>query len=161
MRDSSRPASEARSEPKASGGGGAGSAGAVPAMPDRVKALALALGFDLAGVAPAEPTPETAFLREWLARGYAGEMGYLARRVEERIDPRRLMPGVASIVMVGLVYDPGTRPASAPGRAAVARYAGGEDYHEVMSERLRALAAALEPLAGRPVASRFYVDTGP
>ena len=130
-------------------------------LADRVKALALALGFDLAGVAPAEPTPETAYLREWLARGFAGEMGYLARRVEERVDPRRLMPGAASIVMVGLVYDPGARPAPAPGRGAVARYAGGEDYHEVMGERLRALAAALEALAGRPVASRSYVDTGP
>jgi epoxyqueuosine reductase len=130
-------------------------------LADRVKALALALGFDLAGVARAEPTPETGFLRQWLARGYAGEMGYLARRVEERVDPRRLLPGAASIVMVGLVYDPGAHPAPAPGHASIARYAGGEDYHDVMGERLHALGAALEPLAGRPVASRAYVDTGP
>ena len=130
-------------------------------LADRVKALALALGFDLAGVARAEPTPETEFLREWLARGYAGEMGYLARRAEERVDPRRLLPGAASIVMVGLVYDPGARSPSAPGRAALARYAGGEDYHEVMGAKLRALATALEPLARTPVASLSYVDTGP
>lgn len=130
-------------------------------LADRVKALALALGFDLVGVARAEPTPETGFLREWLARGYAGEMDYLARRVEERVDPRRLLPGAASVVMVGLVYDPGARPASSPGHAQIARYAGGEDYHQVMGERLRALAAALEPLTGQPVASRAYVDTGP
>jgi epoxyqueuosine reductase len=123
--------------------------------------MALALGFDLVGVARAEPTPETAFLREWLARGYAGEMGYLARRVEERVDPRRLLPGAASLVMVGLVYDPGERSPQAASRAAVARYAGGEDYHEVLGERLRALAAALEPLAGAAVATRVYVDTGP
>jgi epoxyqueuosine reductase len=130
-------------------------------LADRVKALALALGFDLAGVARAEPTPETAFLREWLARGYAGEMGYLARRVEDRVDPRRLLPGAASIVMVGLVYDPGGRSPSPMGHGAVARYAGGEDYHDVLGERLRALAAALEPLAGAAVATRAYVDTGP
>jgi epoxyqueuosine reductase len=160
--DSSRPASDARSEPKASGGGGAGSAGAVTArLADQVKALALALGFDLVGVARAEPTPETGFLREWLARGFAGEMGWLGRRVEERVDPRRLLPGAASLVMVGLVYDPGARSAPAPGHANIARYAGGEDYHDVMGERLRALAAALEALAGAPVASRAYVDTGP
>jgi len=130
-------------------------------LADRVKALALALGFDLVGVARAEPTPETGFLRQWLARGYAGEMAYLARRVEERVDPRRLLPGAASIVMVGLVYDPGDRSPAAPGHGTLARYAGGEDYHDVLRERLRALAAALEPLAGAPVAARVYVDTGP
>jgi epoxyqueuosine reductase len=156
-------ASEARSEAKPSE---VRAARAVPApgpaeLADRVKALALALGFDLAGVARAEPTPETEFLREWLARGYAGEMGYLARRAEERVDPRRLLPGAASIVMVGLVYDPGARSPSAPGRAALARYAGGEDYHDVLGEKLRALATALEPLARTPVASLSYVDTGP
>ena len=65
--------------------------GLPPGLSDRVKALALSLGFDLAGVARAESTPETEFLREWLARGYAGEMRYLERRVEERVDPRQLM----------------------------------------------------------------------
>jgi epoxyqueuosine reductase len=126
-----------------------------------VKALALALGFDLAGIARAEPTPETAFLREWLARGHAGEMGWIARRVEERVDPRRLLPGARSFVVVGLVYDPGARVRPPPGRGAVARYAGGEDYHEVMLSPLRALGAALGPLAGAPVRTRAWVDTGP
>jgi len=141
--------------------------GAVPAaslpgeLADRVKALGLGLGFDLVGVARAEATRETEFLREWLARGYAGEMGYLARRVEERVDPRRLLPGARSLVMVGLVYDPGERAPAAAASGVVARYAGGEDYHEVLAERLRALGAALEPLAGAPVAQRAYVDTGP
>ena len=61
-------------------------------MPDtlaeRTKALALAVGFDVAGIADAVPHPETEFLREWLARGFAGEMKYLERRVEERVDRR-------------------------------------------------------------------------
>jgi epoxyqueuosine reductase len=130
-------------------------------LADRVKALGLGLGFDLVGVARAEATPETGFLREWLARGYAGEMGYLARRVEERVDPRALLPGARSLVMVGLVYDPGERRPPTAERGAVARYAGGEDYHDVLGERLRALGTALEPLAGRSVAARAYVDTGP
>ena len=130
-------------------------------LSERIKALALALGFDLVGVARAQPTDETRFLREWIARGYAGEMGYLARRVDERVDPRRLLPGASSLVMVGLVYDPGERGPAAPGHGVIARYAGGEDYHDVLGERLRALAAALEPLAGVPVAARAYVDTGP
>ncbi len=139
---------------------------ALPALPpvelaDRVKALGLGLGFDLVGVARAEATAETEFLREWLARGYAGEMAYLARRVDERVDPRRLLPDARSVVMVGFVYDPGERIPATPPRGTVARYAGGEDYHDVLTERLRALGAALEPLAGRPVAQRAYVDTGP
>ena len=130
-------------------------------LAERIKALALGLGFDLVGVARAEPTRETEFLREWLARGFAGEMDYIGRRVEERVDPRRLLPGARSLVMVGLVYDPGPREPAAPGAGRVARYAGGEDYHDVLGERLRALGAALEPLAGAPVAQRAYVDTGP
>jgi len=130
-------------------------------LAERVKALALALGFDLAGIAPAEPTPETEFLRDWLARGYAGEMGYLARRVEERVDPRRVLPGARSVLALGLVYGPGAPLEASPGRARVARYAGGEDYHEVLREKLRALETALEALAGGPLATRAYVDTGP
>ena len=127
----------------------------------RVKGLALAVGFDRAGIAPALPTPESAFLREWIARGYAGEMRWIARRADERVDPRRVLEGAASVVAVGLVYDPGERPAPRPGTGEVSRYAGGDDYHAVMLEKLRALEAGLEALAERPVRSRAYVDTGP
>ena len=130
-------------------------------LTQRVKGLALAVGFDLAGVARAEPTPHAPFLREWLARGYAGEMAYLGRRAEERVDPGRVLPGARSVVAVGLVYDPGPRDAPAPGALAVARYAGGDDYHDVLRDRLRALEAGLPALAGTPVRTRGYVDTGP
>ena len=127
----------------------------------QAKALALALGFDVAGVAPAAPAPTSAFLHQWLERGYAGEMEWLGRRVEVRTDPRRALEGARSVVAVALVYDPGPRPAPGPGRGEVARYAGGEDYHEVLGERLRALGAGLEALATRAVRWRAYVDTGP
>jgi epoxyqueuosine reductase len=127
----------------------------------RVKELALALGFDLAGVAPATPGPRSGFLREWLARGYAGDMAYLARRQDERLDPRRVLPGARSLVVVGLVYDPGEPLPAPPGASRVARYAGGEDYHDVLLERLEALASGIEVLVRRPLRSRAYVDTGP
>jgi len=128
---------------------------------ERVRDLALGVGFDVVGVAPAEPTPESEFLREWIARGYAGEMRYLERRVEERVDPRRLLPGARSIVVVGLVYDPGQRAEAPAGAGRIARYAGGEDYHRVMWERLRALEAGLAALAPGSVRTRSFCDTGP
>jgi epoxyqueuosine reductase len=130
-------------------------------LSERVKSLALAVGFDLAGVARAEATPETAFLREWVARGFGGEMHYIARRLEERVDPRRVLDGARSVVAVGLVYDPGERPTPDPTTLQVARYAGGEDYHQVLRDRLRSFEAGLPALAGRPLRTRAYVDTGP
>ena len=115
-------------------------------------------------MATAEPTPETEFLREWVARGYAGEMEYIPRRLEERVDPRRVLEGVRSIVTVGLVYDSAPRAAAPPtaeATAQIARYAGGEDYHDVLLDRLRALTSALEARVDRPLRTRAYVDTGP
>jgi epoxyqueuosine reductase len=130
-------------------------------LAERTKALALAVGFDLAGIADAVPRPETEFLRGWLARGFAGEMAYLERRVEERVDPRRVLDGARSIVAVGLVYDPETARAEGPESAAIARYAGGDDYHDVMLDRLRALESGLAAMIDAPIATRAYVDTGP
>jgi epoxyqueuosine reductase len=136
-----------------------------PANPDtlaeRAKALALAVGFDLAGVTEAVPRPETEFLREWIARGFDGDMGYIARRVEERVDPRRVLEGAQSIIAVGLLYDPELPALEAPETAGIARYAGGDDYHDVMLDRLKALESGLAAMVDAPIASRAYVDTGP
>ena len=130
-------------------------------LEDRIQALALSLGFDLAGIAAARPHDRTRFLREWLARGYAGEMEWIGRRAEERVDPRRVLEGARSVIAVGFVYDPGDRPPVPRATLEVARYAGGDDYHDVLLDRLRALESALPALAGQPVATRGYVDTGP
>jgi epoxyqueuosine reductase len=132
------------------------------ALAERVRALGLALGFDRVGFAPAAPAPRNAFLREWLARGYAGEMDYLARRVEERIDPRRLVAGARTLVAVALRYPRAGAPrAPESGGARIARYASGDDYHDVLRERLSAFESGIAALAGARVALRSYVDTGP
>ncbi len=128
-----------------------------------VRRLARAVGFDLAGVAAARPGRETRFVREWVARGYGGPAGgpldYVLRRLEEREDPRRLLPGARSVIAVGFVLgDEPVEPGFAP---RIARYARGDDYHEVLLDRLRALVSALEAYRGQPVAARSYVDTGP
>lgn len=137
-------------------------------LEDDVRRVGLALGLDAVGFAPADPGPHNAFLREWWARGYGGELGYLERRLEERIDPRRVLPGAKSLIALALLLpeqgdgdtaQPTSREHTARGR--IARYAGGDDYHDVLLERARALEAALPVVAARPVASRAYVDTGP
>ncbi len=135
-----------------------------PDLADRVKSLARALGFDLAGVSLPEAERETRFFRDWLARGFAGEMQYLERRCEERVDPARLLPGIRSVVVVALAHAAGSPPpprSEPAARGRVARYAGGEDYHGLMLDRLRALAGGMRVLAGRELTTRCYVDTGP
>lgn len=126
------------------------------------------LGFDLVGVMPAHPTPYLHLnaYRSWLAQGYHGEMDYMARpdRIERRRDPAKILPGVRSIICVGLNYYPGTLPASLkcdPSRGLISNYAWGPDYHDLMLSRLKELAAIVSAQAGRGVAYRVYVDTGP
>lgn len=137
------------------------------ALGDRIRARARALGFDVAGVAPAEAgEPAMEAYRAWLARGFHGEMGYLSRAdaVARRADPARILPGVQSIVVVALNYH--TRPLPPhlrddPSRGVIASYAWGRDYHDLMLPRLEQLAAAVELETGQAAACRPYVDTGP
>ncbi len=130
-----------------------------------LKAQAAALGFNLAGVTPARPAPHLEAYRRWIAAGLHGEMGYLARpdRVARRQDLGVILPGVRSLVLVGLDYHTGAVPAavlSDPERGRIAAYAWGQDYHAVMLARLEALAAWLAQSAGAGVTTRAYVDTG-
>jgi epoxyqueuosine reductase len=131
------------------------------AAAELLKSWALAAGFDRAGVATLEPAATgDAFLR-WLERGDQAGMGYLARRIEARLEPATILPGARSVLCVALQYHPLTE--EEPGGdlwPRVARYARGRDYHDVMGERLKALAARIA--AAFPGAeSRPYVDTGP
>lgn len=129
-----------------------------------VKREALALGFELCGITPAEAFPELGFLDEWLARGYAGEMRYMHRTAEGRADVRNIMPSARSVIALGTLYN-ADRPYSTTladqGRAAIARYAWGDDYHVVIGRRLESLVERLGALAGDGFEARAYVDTGP
>ena len=130
-----------------------------------VRELALQCGFELAGVTPAVPLAETAWYREWVARGFAGEMRYLAdRRAEVRADPRNLLPSARSIICVGKLYNTpwpySTRFQDAE-LAWISRYAWGEDYHEVLRRGLERLRDGLRERAGVEFESRISVDTAP
>ena len=128
---------------------------------------AKSLGFDLCGVVRAEQFPELQRMPEWLARGYAGEMKYLAD--PRRCDPQTAMPGIRSAI-VGLLNYNTARPLSADPvphgengqpRGWISRYAWGDDYHNVLRERLDALVQSLRERFAGPFEARAYVDTGP
>jgi len=99
----------------------------------RLKAKARDLGFALAGIARATEADGFARYREWLDRGYAGEMGYLQTNAEPRRHPGSILEDVRSVMMVGMTYGQ-DRPPSSGGK--VAKYAAGPDYHRYMWDRL-------------------------
>jgi epoxyqueuosine reductase len=116
------------------------------------------LGFDLCRIAPAVPPPHAAEFRQWLTDGFHGEMAWLERNAERRTNPDLVLPGAKSTVMLAMNY---WQPAPAhsagpPGR--IARYAWGDDYHEVIEPRLWELDRWMQAHGG---AQRQYVDTGP
>ncbi len=105
-----------------------------------IKRYALELGFSKVGIVRAETlSPEGAHLKEWLARGYQGEMGWMARDPEQRADPRQLFPGARSVIVVAANYYAPPEHSDHPDTGKVSRYAWGDDYHEVVGEKLRAL----------------------
>lgn len=126
---------------------------------------ARAVGFDLCGVARAEDFAELDRLPEWLDRGHAGEMAYL--RDPRRRAPTRVLEGARSIIVCALNYNTAppysteTPTASASPRGWISRYAWGDDYHEVLGEKLEALIGALHSRFPEPFEARAYVDTGP
>jgi len=128
---------------------------------------ACALGFALCGVAPLERFPEHAAFSEWVERGYDGTMGYLAD--PRRREPTEVLEGARSVIVCALNYNT-AHPNSSEAAAAesshgprgwISRYAWGRDYHEVLRERLNALASALNERFPEPHCSRAYADTGP
>jgi epoxyqueuosine reductase len=136
------------------------------AVAEEVVAEARRLGFDLAGITQATPPTTADRYRTWLERGYHGEMAYLARpdAVAGREDLARVQPGVRSVVTVGANYSTVPLPPELrddPSRGVVASYAWGDDYHDVLTPRLRQLGAFVEAQTGVEAARRAYVDTGP
>jgi epoxyqueuosine reductase len=124
-------------------------------LEERIRAHAYALGFDLVGIATLGPAETAPAFEKWLAAGYDGDMQYLARGATKRADTRRPVPGAISAVVVGLDY--GGKAPDGP----VARYARGDDYHDLMLERLNELKRLVERELGHEVQGKAYVDTGP
>jgi epoxyqueuosine reductase len=132
--------------------------------PASIKARAYELGFDLCGVAPAEAFPELAFFNQWIARGYAGTMGYLPRSARRRADVRNVVPTARSVIVTATLYNSGQPYSTERDRRThgeVARYAWSRDYHHVIGERLDALLEWMTARHPESFDARAYVDTGP
>jgi epoxyqueuosine reductase len=130
---------------------------------------ACSLGFDLFGVAAAQDFPELANMRDWLERGYAGEMKYL--HDPRRADLQSAMNGVRSVIVCAINYnspekysaeiaEDGTSKSDVP-RGWISRYAWGSDYHEVLWSKLNALVAEMRKRFAEPFEARASADTGP
>src|SRR5438477_10235173 len=123
-------------------------------------AFAREVGFDLCRIAACAAPVHANEFRDWLREGAAGEMSYMERGEEKRCDPQKILPGAKSIVVVALNYFQGEKirrsQSAATGR--IARYAWGEDYHDVISRKLDKIDNFLRQFGGM---QKSYVDTGP
>ncbi|MDD7146543.1 tRNA epoxyqueuosine(34) reductase QueG [Hallella sp.] len=126
-----------------------------------IKAEAQKLGFAACGVAQASHVSEDeeAHLRRWLDEGKYAGMHYMTNYLDKRLDPRKLMDGLKSIVSLAMNYAPERRLAA--GEPQIAAYALGKDYHDVMKERIHRLAAFVSEQVGRELTYRAFVDSGP
>ena len=137
----------------------------MPLTTAAIKGKARALGFNLCGITPAEPSPTLRAYLRWIERGMHGAMGYLARidRVRRRQNLREIMPGAKSLILVGLDYFArfaDEELLSDPARGRIAAYAWGLDYHKVLELRLEQFAQWLADASGRAIQQKVYVDTG-
>jgi len=130
---------------------------------EALRADALGLGFLQVGFAPAVPPPNADAYIEWLRHERHGEMGWMAREdsIRRRLDPCEALPGCQTLVMVSLGYaGPCAEEVHDPGRARVARYAAGRDYHLEFEDRLEHLASLIRE-RWPSAAVKPYVDYGP
>ena len=155
-------------------------------MRELIRQYALELGFDVCRFTSAAPPESAPRFQGWLADGQNGEMAYLQRNAEKRVDPQRVLPGAATIVTLAISYAtarscecmiPGQASAQLEGpdskldsqrsqrrnrpAGIVARYARFTDYHHVLGDRLKDLVKYMTRIGGEGTRSLWYVDTGP
>jgi len=125
-----------------------------------VQEAARRLGFNLCRVASADNPDPQQRLRQWLEEGFHGQMQWMARSLFRRENLQEVLPGIQSIICVAAAYPAPVAPPPA-GSGFVARYARGEDYHNVLGDKLKELSAILDRANGPGTRSLWYVDTGP
>ncbi len=133
-------------------------------LSQEIKNIALDLGFDAVGITSAEPVSDAGehFLK-WLSEGFAGEMAYLQKSPEIRFDPKQRFPEARSVIALALNYYqpmPENPEKTSKGlKGKIARYAWGEDYHDIIEKKLASLIMAIQERKG--TCWKGYVDHGP
>lgn len=135
-------------------------------LSELVKQEAHRLGFDFVGITKPFPPATFPVYQKWLQAGHHAEMGYLSteRAIQRRADPLAILPDCKSILVLGIRYNkPSASQNEAPStpHGRIAAYAWGDDYHDVLPERLQAIVTFIESQVGAPVSNRWYTDTGP
>ena len=136
----------------------------VNTLTQRIQTRAHELGFELVGITPAEQSQTIQRYRQWIESGYAGKMGYLERHLPLKEDTRRLLEEAKSIISLAMNYytlDTPKTLAEDPSRGQISRYAWGDDYHDVIRERLLLLVQFIKDTAQTDLKSRVFVDSGP
>lgn len=132
---------------------------AIEDIKEAIRRHGLEIGFDMVGFAPAQIPGEKNALRAWLEQEMHGTMGWMAREPDRRWDATRSLPGTATVVSCALNYYQGPSVNEGSLSATISAYARGEDYHGVLQEKLKTLAAFVTETTGAP--TKMYVDTGP
>ncbi len=128
---------------------------------EKIKQKAFEIGFHKIGIVRAETLErEGEHLNEWLASEFHGEMRWMEREPEKRADPKLLFPGAESVIVVALNYYTPHKQEENSAKGKVSRYAWGDDYHDVVKEKLRELLVWIKN--GRPeIEAKICVDTAP
>ncbi|MDE0397125.1 MAG: tRNA epoxyqueuosine(34) reductase QueG [Candidatus Poribacteria bacterium] len=122
------------------------------------------LGFELVGITPAAQSETIARYRQWIENGYAGKMDYLERHLPLKVDVRQLLTEAKSVISLAMNYytlDPPKALAEDPARGQISRYAWGDDYHDVIRQRLSELVDFIKKTAETELKTRVCVDTAP
>ncbi len=133
-------------------------------LSQQIQKRARDLGFELVGITPAEQSQTIQRYRQWIENGYAGKMGYLERHLPLKEDTRRLLQEAKSIISLAMNYytiDTPKALAENPSRGQISRYAWGDDYHDVIRERLLDLVDFIKTTGEDQLKSRVFVDSGP
>jgi epoxyqueuosine reductase len=142
-------------------------------MKDAIRQQARELGFDDCRVTSAAAPESAPAFQQWLVQKYHGEMGYMERNADKRVEPQHVLAGAKSVITLAVSYggrsdqslesvhplDARRSTLDAPG--LIARYARYTDYHNVLEERLKQLTSFVDQLGGEGTHSLWYVDTGP